>query len=122
MANLVIVEDYAPFRNWVEFVVQRHGHDVLVFANAEAVLEEINGQTKIDLLLTDVQLPAMNGLDFSDRVSEHVPNVRVLFMSIEPLDDLWSQGLKVPEDRFFKKPFKLTELIHRIELLLDLGE
>jgi len=117
MANLVIVEDYAPFRNWVEFVIQRNGHDVRVFATAEAALEEINGQTKIDLLLTDLQLPAMNGLDFSDRVRDHVSNVRVLFMSIEPLDDLWSRGLKVPEDRFFKKPFKLTQQVDRIDLL-----
>lgn len=76
---------------------------------------------KIDLLITDVLLPYINGRDLANRVSMCRPDIRVLFISGYPLEVLESHGLCPSNADLLLKPFTRLELGERVSDILAKG-
>jgi two-component system, cell cycle sensor histidine kinase and response regulator CckA len=74
---------------------------------------------RIDLILTDVIMPLMNGRDLAEWLVVRHPDVKVLFMSGYTDDTLISHGVAVGELAFIHKPFTPTTLLQRIREVLD---
>jgi DNA-binding NtrC family response regulator len=72
----------------------------------------------IDLLLTDVIMPEMNGSDLSARLTELHPGVRVLYMSGYTADIISNHGVSDRSVNFIQKPFSVKELIGKVQELL----
>ena len=73
----------------------------------------------IDLLLTDVVMPGMNGKALYDRLSGLRPSLRVLYMSGYTDDFIAHSGVLDPDTPFIGKPFHTTALLARVRELLD---
>jgi two-component system, cell cycle sensor histidine kinase and response regulator CckA len=82
--------------------------------------EDYEGE--INLLLSDVVMPTMNGKDLAARLKTIQPNLKVLFMSGYTSNVVAHQGMLDKDIYFLRKPFSVTELTLKVREVLDDGE
>jgi CheY-like chemotaxis protein len=76
-------------------------------------------QGAIDLLITDVIMPRMNGGQLASRIRQLRPDLRVLYQSAHTGEVLLQQGITYDDMCFLQKPFTQLELARRVRSLLD---
>jgi CheY-like chemotaxis protein len=121
-ATVLIVEDADDIREVASRILTRNGFKVLVAAGgAEAVkiAEEYPGE--IDLLLSDVVMPQMQGKEVAERVCTLRPKTRVLYMSGYAMPTLAPSGTLDPGVVVLEKPFTEPQLLAKIRDVLDGG-
>lgn len=112
---VLLVEDDARVRELVAQVLEGNGYDVWVAESAEAAIALANSRTEsIDLLLTDVVMPRLNGRALFERLREKRPTLHVLYMSGYSGDILARNGVIDDGTSFLAKPFTSNELLHRV--------
>ena len=118
--TILLVEDEEAVRRVARLVLSSRGYRVLEArdgVHALAVLKEHGGE--IDLLLTDLVMPRMNGQQLAERVAAEHPAVRVLLMSGYP-DRVVPAGVATdPRFEFLSKPFQPSTLARRVRECLD---
>lgn len=107
MATVLVVDDEEPILGLVSEVIEEMGHTVLRAMNGRDALALLRS-TPPDLILSDVMMPFMNGLELcqavkSDQATRHIV---VLLMSAVPVD----RGRGAGADGFVHKPFSLDEI------------
>src|SRR6185503_9740707 len=109
--TVLLVEDEAIVAKLVAGALGKAGYTVLRAANAQEALAVVRSRTApIDLLLTDVVMPGMNGRELADEVLKLRPGTRVLYMSGYTDDALLVRGVKTNSAPFIQKPFSMPEL------------
>ncbi|MFO0731526.1 MAG: response regulator [Nitrospiraceae bacterium] len=118
--RILLVEDEPSVRDLVRDELAKAGYQVIEATNGvEACLVATQQSGPIDLLLTDVVMPGMNGRELAQHLYVIKPNLRVLFMS-GYLDDIClSAGLDAHRTAFLQKPFTPDVLVHTVRDLLD---
>jgi len=97
-----------------------HGYVVVAAGGgAGAVHAARSFEGPIDVLLTDVVMPEMNGRELAERIVETRPDTRVLFMSGHDPDEARMNDVRVPVHGFLEKPFSTAELLRGIREILD---
>jgi signal transduction histidine kinase/CheY-like chemotaxis protein len=117
--TVLLVEDEAMVAKLVAGALEKAGYTVLRAANAQEALAVVRSCTApIDLLLTDVVMPGMNGRELADEVVKLRPDIRVLYMSGYTDDALLVRGVKTNSASFIQKPFSMPELTVKIREVL----
>jgi two-component system, cell cycle sensor histidine kinase and response regulator CckA len=118
--TILLVEDTAPVRLAARRILKRAGYNVLEATNgAEAIaLCEQPGIT-IDLLLTDMVMPELNGRELSTRFSELHPHAATAFMSGYMEEAIHATSVFAPGSVFIQKPFTPSSLIEKLREALD---
>ncbi|MGA2596086.1 MAG: ATP-binding protein [Bryobacteraceae bacterium] len=119
-ATILLVEDQAAVRLFAEEVLAEAGHKVLSAGNGLAALEvAATHNSDIDLLITDVVMPQMNGPELAARLTSAHPGLNVLYVSGYTGSALLDRGL-VPDDFILlKKPFLPEALVNKVDELLQ---
>ncbi len=116
-ATILLVEDEAALREIAHKVLAREGYRVLVAADAEeGVILAGTAPFPIDLLLTDVVMPGVSGVELARRLRSKRPSLRVLLMSGYPGDDL--AGELRDNQRFLRKPFTPFVMLEHVRAAL----
>lgn len=106
MRHVLLVDDDAELRLAVDGQLAALGCDVVVVANGEDAMRVVAEQLRIDVLLTELRLPDIDGRELAWAVGQKRPFVRVAFMSREAPDEPLD-----PEDApLLRKPFTTTAL------------
>ncbi|MFA4839310.1 MAG: PAS domain S-box protein [Candidatus Neomarinimicrobiota bacterium] len=118
--TILIVEDEEMVMNFLQEVLEKKGYKVLTAVNGKAGLETYREQgSKIDLIISDIGLPLINGINLFERLIVANPEVKVIIVSgyieVDKKSDLLSRGLKA----FIQKPCKPTEVWTRVREALD---
>ena len=111
---ILLAEDEVVVRNIVRLLLQRDGHEVLVATDGYEALKlsrEYNGQ--IDLLLTDIGMPRMDGLALVEQIVKDRPGIKILLMSGNPV------GCELGELPLLRKPFANDVFRNKVRELLD---
>ena len=118
--TILLVEDDSGVRNLVRHELVKTGYQVIEAKNGvEACLTATQQSYHVDLLLTDVVMPGMNGRELAQHLSVIKPNLRVLFMS-GYLDDISvNSGMDPHRTTFLQKPFTPDLLLRTVRALLD---
>jgi len=119
--TILLVEDERSVRALIARVLEKHGYRVLEAGSpseALAVAEQPDGA--IQLLLTDVVMPEMNGRELADELTARHPGVAVLFMSGYTDTAIAGEGVLEPGTPFIQKPFTTEALLKRVRHELDL--
>ena len=118
--TILLVEDDSGVRNLVRHELVKTGYQVIEAKNGvEACLTATQQSYHVDLLLTDVVMPGMNGRELAQHLSVIKPNLRVLFMS-GYLDDISVNSCMDPHrTTFLQKPFTPDLLLRTVRALLD---
>ena len=124
MKTILLVEDEPTVRKLLREVLERSGYVVLTCAHPEEAIETCRRHTgSIDLLLTDVVMPGMNGQEMAKRIVERRPELRVVFMSGYTEHVLLQDGHLGPRIEYLQKPFSLQILRERlVRVLGERGE
>ena len=120
--TILVVEDEEGVRNLIRTSLQRAGYRVLEAHDGNEALRlyESHAAT-IDLILTDVVMPQMNGRELAGRFAAMRPDVRLLFMSGYTAKAIVQHGVLDPETPFLAKPFTPAMLTAKIRETLDRG-
>jgi two-component system cell cycle sensor histidine kinase/response regulator CckA len=118
--TVLLVEDEDAVREVVRRVLERQGYHVLEASSGPRALALAATWTSaIDLLLTDVIMPEMNGPQLAARLSALRPGLRVLYASGYAADALGPMGLGAPDVPLIQKPFTPSGLAKRVRQALD---
>jgi len=118
--SVLLVEDHEPLRVLAVRALTRRGFHVQACGSGEEALALLDGFTgHIDVLVTDVVLPGMNGRTLAERVRATRPDVRVLFTSGYTANVIVHHGVLYDGVRFLQKPYSLTDLCGRVRETID---
>jgi CheY-like chemotaxis protein len=116
--TILLVDDEDTVRRFGCRVLEKHGFEVLAAGSAAEALAAAETRL-IDLLLTDVMMPGMNGHQLAETLLARRPSLRVLFISGYAEDVLATNVGLVPGAAFLGKPFKPKALVTKVCEVLD---
>lgn len=120
--TVLVVEDDDMVRGIAVKVLKRLGYCVIEAANGESAIAKVTGDVKaLDLLLTDIVMPKMNGRELADEILSIVPKTRVLYTSGYARDAIAQRGIMEGELCFLSKPYTPVELARMVRRVLDDG-
>ena len=117
--TILVVEDEPSVRSFTVAALKRYGYHVIEASDGDeaiAVAEQHSG--RIQLLLTDVIMPGMNGKVLSERLKKSYPDLKVLLISGYTADAFSDRGVLDPGDVFLLKPFAPVELAGKVREVL----
>lgn len=121
--TVLVVEDETAVLGLARQILEEQGYQVLVAGNGPEALQVGQEQGRIiDLLLTDVVMPGMNGRELAERLRPHQPGMKVLYMSGYSDDALASRNLPGRGLHFLAKPFSMDHLVRKVRAVLDAEE
>ena len=118
--TVLVVEDEESVRDLACRILRDYGYTVISAEDAQEclrIIEQYKGS--IDLLLTDVIMPGMNGKQLFDSITAAIPSIKVIFLSGYTNDVLFKHGLLMPGTNFISKPFTVRELTGKVRAVLD---
>ena len=107
---VAVVDDDASIRKAVSSLVRSAGHTARMYESGEDFLAD-DTLPPADCLLTDIQMPGMNGLELQLAVAQRFPGLPVIIMTAFPKPILRSRALAAGAARFLSKPFPAEELL-----------
>ena len=124
MPQIFIVDDSISVRKALEITFKRHALDSFSAVSAEDALETLAGDPHFDLLMADVIMPGMSGLELCSELRrdarfDHLP---IVLMSGNVDDEIRRQAREVGANGVLRKPFSPDELIPMVEELLRAAE
>jgi CheY-like chemotaxis protein len=120
-ATIVVVEDEDLVRAFMADTLRRVGHTVHEAADGPAALALIGRLPDMDLLLTDIGLPGMNGRQLAEAVQAGQPGVKVLFVSGYTRNAIVHNGTLDPDVMLLSKPFTAQMLVMKVGEALEAG-
>ncbi|MGA7753914.1 MAG: ATP-binding protein [Candidatus Sulfotelmatobacter sp.] len=118
--TVLVVEDDEALRNLITALLGSSGYKVLAAANGEEALRLVQeNREQIDLLLTDMLMPAMTGVELAEQLRELQPQVKVLLMSGYAGDLIQRYRLSTTEIMLIEKPFTRHSLLSKIRAALQ---
>lgn len=117
--TILLVEDEPAVSELVFNLLTRNGYHVLVADSYSAEQISLEHQQEIDILLTDIVMPEINGRQLADKLLKMRPNMEVIFMSGYADDIILKQGIDREEISFLQKPFTVAQLLNMIREVCD---
>ena len=120
--TILLVEDNEQVRHLAQSILERQGYNVFAAMNGDealSLLENHDNSNKIDLLLTDVIMPGMNGRELYEQASKIYSNIKVLYMSGFSGNIIANHGVLDEGVQFISKPFSVSGLVNKVRELLN---
>lgn len=114
-----LVDDDETYRTLLARALSRAGYQVLTASSGTDALRIISDALRPPaLVITDVQMPGLDGIELARRLRETQPELKVLFISGKPMS-VHAERLRELDARLLPKPFSADALLHEIDLLLE---
>jgi two-component system cell cycle sensor histidine kinase/response regulator CckA len=118
--TLLLVEDSDLVRGYLRTALEQHGYRVIEASDGrQALARARSAQTPIGMVLTDVTMPRLGGIELAQRLHEELPSLPVVFMSGYP-ERVAAEALENVEV-LLRKPFTARELLSTVRRILDDG-
>lgn len=115
MARILLAEDDDAMRQYLVRALERSGYDVVAVDRGLDALPYLEGGT-FDLLLTDIVMPGMDGIELAQRAAVIAPDIRVMFITGFSAVSLRA-GQTMPGAKVLSKPFHLRDLVMEVDRL-----
>jgi two-component system, cell cycle response regulator CpdR len=117
MARILLAEDDADLRRFLVKALEKAGHQVTAFGEGASAYEEIK-QAAFDLLLTDIVMPEMDGIELARRAAELDPALKIMFITGFAAVALNPDSKAPKEAKILSKPFHLRDLVDEVNRLM----
>src|SRR5215470_7319178 len=118
-ATILVVEDDHDVREYIVSSLTQFGYSVLDAGEASTALSVMEHHPEVDVLLTDVGLPGINGRQLAEEVSRRYADIKVLFVSGYAKDAIVHNGVLDPGVELLSKPFTINRLRRKIAQVLQ---
>ncbi len=119
--TILLVEDDPAILRLGQETLEKLGYTVLAAERPSTALEMIDEGHEIDLLVTDVVMPEMNGKNLLEQLTQHRPGLHALFMSGYTANVIAHRGVLDDGVEFLQKPFRAMDLAWSVRRILDQG-
>ena len=110
MARILVVDDDVSLREFLTIFLRKESHDVLVAGNGLQALEVLQHDHAIDLVLCDVRMPRMGGLDLLSELQERGIKTQVVVMTAYSTTEIALEAMRRGAYDYIVKPFQLDEV------------
>ena len=117
LRRILLAEDDATMREFLERALARAGYEVAACANGAEAYERLE-QEPFTLLLTDIVMPCMDGIELARRASDIDPELKIMFITGFAAVTLGEERGVLNDARILSKPFHLKDLVREIDRLL----
>jgi len=118
--TILIAEDNDEARDSISRILRNYGYKLYEAKDGEEALgiaKEFKG--KIDLIISDVIMPKMNGMEVAEGMKEHYPEVKILYISGYTDNVITQKGILKPGTNFLQKPFTTSQLLRKVREVLE---
>ncbi|MET0373680.1 MAG: cell cycle two-component system response regulator CpdR [Rhizorhabdus sp.] len=119
MTRILLAEDDQVMREYLARALERAGYAVAAVDRGTAAIPLLETES-FDLLLTDIVMPEMDGIELARRAAEMVPGLRVMFITGFAAVTL-KAGREMPNARVLSKPFHLRDLVAEVDRIFETG-
>ena len=118
--HILIVDDSKTVRNLVAFIMKKEGFKVTTAEDGLDGLEKLYSSAAVDLIVSDVNMPRMDGLTFIKTVREQeaYKDIPIVVLSTEGQDKDIKTGLTVGANLYMVKPAQPEKLVRNVKMLL----
>lgn len=117
MARILVAEDDDAMRQFLAVALARSGHEVVAVGDGESASRNIE-QDDYDLLLADIRMPGIDGLQLARAARDRQPLLPILLITGYAAEALNARDLIEKDVRVFSKPFHLHEIVRQVTHLL----
>ncbi len=117
MAKIILAEDDSDMRRFLVKALQNAGYDVISFDNGLSAYQRLR-EEPFELLLTDIVMPEMDGIELARRASELDPDIKIMFITGFAAVALNSDSAAAKNAKVLSKPVHLRELVNEVQKML----
>ncbi len=117
ICRILLAEDDNSMRGFLERALAKAGYDVIAFPNGAEAFERLKEEA-FTLLLTDIVMPRMDGIELARRASELDPELKIMFITGFAAVTLNNDSAAPKDARVLSKPFHLKDLVREVDRLL----
>src|SRR5215831_198113 len=117
MAKILLAEDDTDMRRFLVKALQNAGFDVISYDNGMSAYQRLR-EEPFALLLTDIVMPEMDGIELARRASEIDPDIKIMFITGFAAVALNPDNHAPKDAKILSKPFHLRDLVDQVERLL----
>ena len=119
--NVLIVDDSKTVRNLVAFILKAEGIKVTTAEDGLDGLEKLYSMPEVDLILTDINMPRMDGFSFIIAVREQdaYKDIPIIILSTEGGEEDIQKGIRLGANLYMVKPAQPEKMVRNIKMLLD---
>lgn len=115
--HIAIVEDDKRVAELLQRAFEEEGHQITLFMDGTMAREQLPTLSGLDLLIVDIMLPGMNGIELCRYVRRYMPRLPVLMLTALGATDDKLEGFDAGADDYLVKPFEIRELMARVRAL-----
>ena len=117
MVHILLVEDDESLRKFLAQALVRAGHEVVDFGNGDDAYESLLN-FRFDLLLTDIVMPGIDGIELAKRAAEMNPTMKIMFITGFAAVALHPSSNAPKQAKVLSKPFHLREIVAEVERMM----
>jgi two-component system cell cycle response regulator CpdR len=118
MARILIAEDDTSMREFLAKALRRAGYDVVTVGDGLDALTQVS-EERFDLLLADVVMPGLDGIEVARRATKKHPGLKVMFITGFAAVALRAREQSPKDARVLSKPFHLRDLVDQVDVMLQ---
>ncbi len=118
IGSILVVDDEPIIRDLLAHIVEREGFRVLVAGNGREAMD-VMAKQRISMVITDLMMPEMNGLELLVEVKDRFPGTPVILVTGRRTEAAREEAISAGADGYITKPFKNLEIAQKIESLLS---
>ncbi len=120
MAKILLAEDDSSMLRFLAMALKKAGHQVLTASDGTEAMNIIkNGKSdEIDLLLTDIVMPGIDGIELSKKATIHNPEIKIMFITGFAAVAMGQTSNNTGNTKLLSKPFHLNDLVNQVDSLL----
>lgn len=119
MANILIADDAKFMQTMVEKILEKHGHNIVAFANNGKEAIKKYDKHRPDLVTMDITMPSVSGIEATEKILEIDPNANIIMCSAMGQKPMVLEAIEAGAKTFIVKPIKEDKLIESIEEVLS---
>jgi two-component system cell cycle response regulator CpdR len=117
MAHILLVEDDESLRKFLALALGRAGHEVADYGDGQSAWERLK-TSEFDLLLTDIVMPGMDGIELAKRAAEKDAAMKIMFITGFAAVALHPASNAPKQAKVLSKPFHLREIVAEVERMM----
>src|SRR5918998_2709635 len=119
MARILVVDDQEMMRDSLAANLAREGHDVVATHDGTVAVSRLEGSTRFDLLITDLKMPKMTGIELLAEAKRLRPDMPVVLMTAFATVQTAVEAMKLGAYDYIQKPFDGDEIKHLVDRTLE---
>ena len=113
--TILYIEDDQITQNKLKNILERYFNKIILASNGEDAFEKIKTESKIDLIISDINMPKMDGLEFLEELRKSNPKIPFIFVTARDEPDKMLKAIQLDIDNYVLKPINLQNLLTIID-------